>query len=202
LEAPLERVCSGRAAGLGHRGRHRFRPARQRRRRGVRYQDLARLPAWARTTPPETGSVTEKTAAWPNDPDVKRAKEIRAARKKPAKTVEDEWFPELPDQLGPRAKTAPPGQIPTAGPPKDGTAPSTWTELGAKSIFTLGGLIGSKEEYATFDREPPRTSLTEPPAGYRTPSPIQPYGLGKQRIERGVAANPMDHAGSNTGLPR
>src|SRR5687767_383975 len=28
---------------------------------------------------PETGSITEKTAAWPVDPDVKRAKEIKAA---------------------------------------------------------------------------------------------------------------------------
>jgi hypothetical protein len=147
---------------------------------------------------PETGSVTDKTAAWPNDPDVKRAKERKAARKKPAKTVEDEYRPELPDQLGPRAKTPPPGQVPTAGPAKDPTAPSTWAELGAKSFFTMGGLIGSKEEYATFTREPPRTSLTEPPAGYRTPSPTQPYGVGKQKYGPGMAANPMDHPASNS----
>ncbi len=32
-------------------------------------------------------------------------------------------------------------------------------------------------EGAKFLREPPRASLTEPPIGYRTPSPEQPYGL-------------------------
>ena len=36
-----------------------------------------------------------------------------------------------------------------------------------------------KEEQAKFTGEPPRTSLTEPPAGYQTPSPDQPYGLAK-----------------------
>jgi len=33
-------------------------------------------------------------------------------------------------------------------------------------------------ETAKFTREPPRTALTEPPQGYQTPSPDQPYGLG------------------------
>jgi hypothetical protein len=33
-------------------------------------------------------------------------------------------------------------------------------------------------EQATFTSEPARSSLTEPPPGYRTPSPAQPYGLG------------------------
>jgi hypothetical protein len=35
----------------------------------------------------------------------------------------------------------------------------------------------SKEEYATFAGEPVRQDLTEPPAGYRIPSPEQPYGI-------------------------
>ena len=47
-----------------------------------------------------------------------------------------------------------------------------------------GGLFGAmfgkkKEEQAKFTGEPPRTSLTEPPSGYQTPSPDQPYGLAK-----------------------
>ena len=33
-----------------------------------------------------------------------------------------------------------------------------------------------REEYATFTGEPGRDRLTDPPAGYRTPSPAQPYG--------------------------
>jgi hypothetical protein len=35
----------------------------------------------------------------------------------------------------------------------------------------------SKEEYASFNGEPVRQDLTEPPAGYRVPSPTQPYGI-------------------------
>jgi hypothetical protein len=138
---------------------------------------------------PETGSVAEKTAAWPNDPDVKRAKELKAARKKPRKDIEsEESRPELPSQLGPRHATTPPWQLPT-GDTKDPTVPSTAAELKSKSIFNLGGLMGSKQESATFTREPPRTSLIEPPPGYRTPSPTQPYGIGPAKIE---ATNPMD----------
>jgi hypothetical protein len=168
---------------------------------GIDYRERSPLviPPARNLPPPETGSITEKTAAWPNDPDVKRAKELRAQRKKPTRTVEDEWNPELPSQLGPRAKTAPAGQIPTGGPSTDPTAPSTAAELKAKSIFTLGGLIGSKEEYGTFTQEPPRTSLTEPPVGYRTPSASQPYGVGKDKGPGALA--PMDHAASNTDTP-
>ena len=35
----------------------------------------------------------------------------------------------------------------------------------------------SKEEYASFNGEPVRRDLTEPPAGYRVPSAEQPYGV-------------------------
>jgi hypothetical protein len=35
----------------------------------------------------------------------------------------------------------------------------------------------NKEEYATFAGEPTRENLTDPPAGYRVPSPAQPYGI-------------------------
>jgi hypothetical protein len=44
-----------------------------------------------------------------------------------------------------------------------------------KSIFSFDFL--QKEQYATFTGEPPRSSLTDPPPGYQTPSPDQPYGL-------------------------
>ena len=48
-----------------------------------------------------------------------------------------------------------------------------------------GGLFtnmfgGAPDETAKFTGEPPRTSLTEPPPGYQTPSPDQPYGLSER----------------------
>ena len=130
---------------------------------------------------PQSGSITEKTAAWPVDPDVKRAKELKAARKKPRKDIDsDESRPELPSQLGPRAASAPASQRPTGEPVKDPTAPSSWQELGSKSFFTIGGLMGKKQETATFTREPQRSSLTEPPPGYRTPSPSPSLRRGRR----------------------
>jgi hypothetical protein len=38
-----------------------------------------------------------------------------------------------------------------------------------------------KEEYGTFTGEPARANLTDPPPGYQTPSPDQPYGIGPDR---------------------
>jgi hypothetical protein len=159
---------------------------------GIDYRERSPLvvPPGRNLPSPETGNNAEKTAAWPVDPDVKRAKEIKAARKKPRKDLEsEESRPELPSQLGPRHASAPAHQRPTGEPVKDPTAPSTWQELGSKSFFTIGGLMGKKQETATFTREPQRSSLTEPPPGYRTPSPAHPYGLGVAKPE---AINPMD----------
>ena len=58
-----------------------------------------------------------------------------------------------------------------------------------------------REEYANFTGEPVRRDLTDPPAGYRIPSPEQPYGInpnktsGKSRAGVGdsTSAEP-DHA--------
>jgi hypothetical protein len=41
----------------------------------------------------------------------------------------------------------------------------------------------NKEEYGKFTGEPPRADLTDPPTGYRTPSPDQPYGIGPEKKE-------------------
>ena len=47
--------------------------------------------------------------------------------------------------------------------------------------WTWNSLFGSQPESATFKSEPPRDSLTEPPPGYRTPAPGQPYGISKDK---------------------
>jgi hypothetical protein len=39
----------------------------------------------------------------------------------------------------------------------------------------------SREEYASFPGEPVRQNLTAPPAGYRVPSPEQPYGISPEK---------------------
>ena len=46
-----------------------------------------------------------------------------------------------------------------------------------------------KEEYGTFTGEPDRDSLTDPPVGYRTPSPDHPYGIGPEKKAKPKTAN-------------
>lgn len=45
------------------------------------------------------------------------------------------------------------------------------------------------EEYATFVSEPEREKLTDPPTGYRTPSPNQPYGVGPEKKKEQAAGS-------------
>ena len=159
---------------------------------GIEYRERSPLvvPPSRNLPPPDTTSVAEKTPAWPTDADVKRAREAKAERRKPRKSIEDESVPETPDQLRRQGTASRPGHRP-AGETKDPTAPSTLSELGGKSMFSWRSLWGDKEEYGTFTSEPPRESLTEPPAGYRTPSAAQPYGVGNEKWSPS-ATNPMD----------
>jgi hypothetical protein len=48
----------------------------------------------------------------------------------------------------------------------------------------------SKEEYASFNGEPVRRDLTEPPPGYRIPSPEQPYGISPDKKGAAPLARP------------
>jgi hypothetical protein len=64
---------------------------------------------------------------------------------------------------------------------KDQVLPSTAVETPnppyqKKPWYNPAGWF-SREEYASFNGEPVRGDLTEPPAGYRVPSPNQPYGI-------------------------
>jgi hypothetical protein len=156
---------------------------------GIDYRERSPLvlPPNAATNlpPPETDNPAKKDTAWPVDPDVQRAKALKAERKKTrtynlGDNVEEN--PLRPDQLN-LPKPASPSSRPDGKPGDTADAaarPSSIFELGSKSVFSGGSLWGSKEEYSTFTGEPPRTSLIDPPPGYRTPSPSQPYGVGKQ----------------------
>ena len=51
-----------------------------------------------------------------------------------------------------------------------------------------------KEEYSTFTGEPVRQSLTDPPAGYRTPSSDQPYGIPPDKGKTKATADDLGYA--------
>jgi hypothetical protein len=144
-------------------------------------KELNQLPS------PEDAARTKQVSNWPVDPDVKRTKQRKEAerKRKPAEP-EDDSRPLRPGQM---TELPPPGSTGS----KAGEAPgvsgedaarqSTAAELGSKGVMNMfkTGLWAPKEEYVPFTGEPARTSLTEPPRGYRTPSPAQPYGVGRDK---------------------
>ena len=133
--------------------------------------------------PPEPRNLTNKTAGWPDDPDVKQAKQRKDAernRKAYVEGVDDR--PMLHSEYS-RPGPASPSSRPTGTErsAEEKGNPSSQAELGGKNIFN--SLWAPTEEYKTFTGEPPRASLIDPPRGYRTPSPNQPYGLGKTKTK-------------------
>jgi hypothetical protein len=147
---------------------------------GIEYRERSPLvlPPGRELPRPETEASLKPSASWPKDPDVEYAKQVKAARARPNINPEDQ-------------RPLRPSEYSVAAPPSRGTAPDgkpdsgifgrpmSPTELGTQGIFKP--LWSSREEYATFTGEPARSNLTEPPPGYRTPSPNQPYGVGKQK---------------------
>jgi len=141
------------------------------------------LPPGNTPPPPVARNPASKTAGWPDDPDVKQAKQRKDAernRKAYVEGVDDR--PMLHSEYS-RPGPASPSSRPTGTErsAEEKANPSSQAELGAKNIFN--SLWAPKEEYTTFTGEPPRASLIDPPRGYRTPSPNQPYGLGKAKAK-------------------
>lgn len=133
--------------------------------------------------PQSTDSIIARTPAWPKDPDVTRARQARIDAKKGVSSdeIDKVWSQPLrPGDMmpgGDRARTGPAPKIVTP-------AGADGTRLSADELGYRGGLFGSmfggkQERSARFTGEPARTSLTEPPPGYQTPSPDQPYGEGR-----------------------
>jgi hypothetical protein len=131
--------------------------------------------------PPEQEGAAINNSAWPNDPDVAKRKQASANRKnQPRRDPDDGARPLRPDELRgiPRRSADQDKPLPQdereAGRP---LAPSAlgWTG-GIKDFFGV-----EREEYSEFTKEPARSTLLEPPPGYRTPSPAQPYGVGKRK---------------------
>ncbi len=146
------------------------------------------LPPNRELRPPERAdAVTANNPAWPKDPDVQRRKTEAAMERN--RNVSDEREREQnalrPDQLTPGGRGQKRQQARTGDNGYDAPASGFGSQLlpsqlGTSKTGVFGAMFGSsKEETAKFTGEPPRASLTDPPTGYQTPSPEQPYGAGK-----------------------
>jgi hypothetical protein len=138
--------------------------------------NLGRLPQ------PEANAVVN-TPSWPKDPEVVERKKRAAAQKSQRRrTSEEDDRPLSPAELNAAGRKPTGSTVLNPTGPQDAEADSQRAqrpgELGYKGGL-LGGLLkdNTKSEVATFKGEPTRSELTQPPAGYRTPSTSHPYGL-------------------------
>jgi len=142
-------------------------------------------------SPQTPGAAVANNPAWPKDADRARAKleKERQRNRDTSQEIEDESRPLNPGQLTPgrgtvRARTQRPNGPASINADVSGSDRLSPSELGYKGgLFDVDNFFGTdkKEETVKFIGEPPRTSLTQPPQGYQTPSPDQPYGLSGQR---------------------
>src|SRR5215510_10570866 len=151
----------------------------------INYQERSPLviPPGRTLPPPEkSGAASANNPAWPKDPDIERRKTQAAVEK--GRNISDErereQNPLRPDQLTPGGKPKKKQASKDDGyesPPTGFGSQLLPSELGFKGFGSI--FSGKKEESAKFTGEPARELLTDPPPGYQTPSPDQPYGLGK-----------------------
>jgi len=155
---------------------------------GINYSERSPLVVPpTRNLPPPMANGPPPVPDWPKDPDVIRSKEAKYSDKvvtPQTDYVVDSQRPLRPDELNVGRSVTPrdnrPG-TPDQNPPADPAA--------KKSLFSL---FQKQEQYATFTGEPARGSLTDPPPGYLTPSPDQPYGVGPEKAHYHVPT-PSDH---------
>jgi hypothetical protein len=145
--------------------------------------------------PPPDSAAQVRDPNWPKDPDV-AARQARAAA---AKTGRAEDTLEAARTLTP-AEMAPKRARTSSSAASDNTAPGdpnrniilSPKQLGVESGMFKNMFGGNKGETAKFTGEPTREELTQPPAGYQTPSPNYAYGTGpKEVMQNSANINPM-----------
>jgi hypothetical protein len=167
-----EKVIEGIMAGIGGTNMDN---------RGIDYRERSPLvvPPKLDLPPPVAATSEVKDPNWPKDPDEARRKAAIARRKKENKDPVEASRILTPSELN-AARTAPPERTNNdpVQPGNSATNPVlSPSQLGFDGKFSnLFG--GNKAEVAPFKGEPTRDSLTQPPAGYQTPSPNFAYGTG------------------------
>jgi hypothetical protein len=139
--------------------------------------------------PPETTSSVANPA-WPKDPEiVEKKKRSAAAKQQRRRDPDEDGKPLTPAQLE-VGRAAGAGRATGPGVIDGDRSRRSPAELGNKGnpLAKIFSSDGGKGEVATFTGEPQRSSLTQPPPGYMTPSPSHPYGLGVKK----EAAKPYD----------
>jgi hypothetical protein len=148
--------------------------------------------------PPDAGAVQGANAAWPQDPD--RARRERASRGAAGPVIDEMRRSAQPLTPGEMRRGARAGAGRNDGPARTYSdaqegRPLTPAELGeTRGLFGIFSSSLGGEKPATFTKEPDRSRLTQPPAGYQTPSATQPYRAPKGTGILSGISNPFDRA--------
>jgi hypothetical protein len=170
--------------------------------RGIDYRERSPLvvPPKLDLPPPQANTAAAKPPPnWPKDPDEARRKADIARRKKENKDPVEAARILTPSELNvgktaPQPSTAGEVNQPGVGDPGRNAILDP-SQLGFDTsrfnIFKTNTLFGgSKPEVTQFKGEPTRDSLTQPPAGYQTPSPNFAYGTGPKDSLNNKEYNP------------
>jgi hypothetical protein len=167
-----EKVIEGIMAGIGGTNMDN---------RGIDYRERSPLvvPPRLDLPPPVAASSEVKDPNWPKDPDEARRKAAIARRKKDNKDPVEAARVLTPSELNAGRTAAP---VRTNNDPVQPGDSVNNPVLSPSQLGFDGKLSnifgGNKAEVAPFKGEPTRESLTQPPAGYQTPSPNFAYGTG------------------------
>jgi hypothetical protein len=160
---------------------------------GIEYRERSPLviPPRSDLPPPASAAAEAPTPNWPKDPDVKRRKEAKEARKKDNKDPVQAARPLSPSELAVGKTAAPTSR--SSDPELPGN-PGATAILSPSQLGYEGGVMGffkgNKTETAPFKGEPTRDTLTMPPPGYQTPSPNFAYGTGPKESLNNKVYNP------------
>jgi hypothetical protein len=161
---------------------------------GINYSERSPLVVPpTRDLPPPEAAAPPPVADWPKDPDITSREQAKVEEKAHPHldNVIESSRPLRPDELNTTYGARPPGSG-SSSTSSQSDDEYTRTHPG-KSIFSDLFKSKSQGEYATFTGEPARTSLTEPPPGYQTPSPDQPYGLSPETHTQAHVPTASEH---------
>ena len=142
------------------------------------------VPGSTQLPAPQSDRQAVADPAWPKDFDAERRRKlVEAAKSKgPKRRFDEEGKPLTPEEMNV-------GRGTNRGLTSTGDRALRPSELGVAPGF--GSLLSSmgfgndqaREVDPVTVKEPERTSLVEPPTGYRKPAPTAPYKMGKSGLE-------------------
>jgi len=163
--------------------------------KGIVYRERSPLVIPSKLDLPPPASTKAPTGAnWPKDPDVQARKEAIEASKQPGPDWDEAKRPLMPSELAKRPsskKRATALNDDRPGMDNSNYNLMTPSQLGFKNSMMSNLFGGGKEETAKFVKEPERSELSQPPAGYQTPSPNYAYGAGPMESKTKTEYNPI-----------